>query len=54
VFTRSGTQASGPVGGGTAMQLDGGFYLRLQASYDSIGVNGLDVWSDRIRAGLTF
>ena len=51
---RSGTQGSGQVGGGVAMQLDDGFYLRLQASYDSIGVSGLDVWSGRIRAGRTF
>jgi hypothetical protein len=36
------------------MLLDEGFYLRLQASYDSIGVPGLDIWSGRIRAGKTF
>jgi hypothetical protein len=51
---RSGAQGSGQVGGGVAMQLDEGFYIRLQASYDSIGVTGLDVWSGRIRAGRTF
>ena len=54
VVARSGTQASGQVGGGIAMLLDEGFYLRLQASYDSIGVPGLDIWSGRIRAGKTF
>jgi hypothetical protein len=54
VVARSGTQASGQVGGGMAMLLDEGFYLRFQASYDSIGVPGLDVWSGRIRAGKTF
>ena len=54
VVARSGTQASGQVGGGMAMLLDEGFYLRVQASYDSIGVPGLDVWSGRIRAGKTF
>jgi hypothetical protein len=54
VVARSGTQASGQVGGGVAMLLDEGFYLRLQASYDSIGVPGLDIWSGRIRAGKTF
>jgi hypothetical protein len=54
VVARSGTQASGQLGGGIAMLLDEGFYLRLQASYDSIGVPGLDIWSGRIRAGQTF
>jgi hypothetical protein len=54
VVARSGTQASGQIGGGMAMLLDDGFYLRVQASYDSIGVPGLDVWSGRIRAGKTF
>jgi len=54
VVARSGTQASGQLGGGIAMLLDEGFYLRLQASYDSIGVPGLDIWSGRIRAGKTF
>jgi hypothetical protein len=54
VVARSGTQASGQLGGGIAMLLDEGSYLRLQASYDSIGVPGLDIWSGRIRAGKTF
>jgi Autotransporter beta-domain len=54
IAVRSGTQGSGQLGGGIAMQLDNGFYLRLQASYDSIGVTGLDVWSGRLRAGKTF
>jgi hypothetical protein len=54
VVARSGSQASGQLGGGVAMQLDEGFYLRVQASYDSIGVPGLDIWSGRIRAGKTF
>ena len=35
VVARSGTQASGQIGGGMAMLLDEGFYLRLRASYDS-------------------
>ena len=54
VVARSGTQASGQLGGGVAMLLDEGFYLRLQASSDSIGVPGLDIWSGRIRAGKSF
>ena len=54
IAVRSGTQGSGQLGGGVAMQLDDGFYLRVQASYDSIGVSGLDVWSGRLRAGRTF
>jgi hypothetical protein len=53
-IARSGAQAGGQIGGGLAMQLDDGFYLRLQASYDSIFVPGLDAWSGRIRAGKTF
>jgi hypothetical protein len=51
---RSGAQGSGQFGGGLAMQLDDGFYLRVQASYDSLFVSGLDAWSGRIRAGKTF
>jgi len=54
LIVRSGTQASGLAGGGVAMQLDRGFYLRVQGSYDSIGVSGLDVWSGRLRAGISF
>lgn len=54
IAVRSGTQGSGQLGGGVAMQLDDGFYLRIQGSYDSIGVTGLDVWSGRLRAGKTF
>lgn len=53
-IVRAGTQAFGLLGAGVAMQLDRGFYLRLQASYDSIGVSGLDVWSGRLRAGVNF
>jgi hypothetical protein len=53
-IVRAGTQAFGLLGVGMAMQLDRGFYLRLQASYDSIGVSGLDVWSGRLRAGINF
>jgi outer membrane autotransporter protein len=51
---RSGSQASGQLGGGLAMQLDDGFYLRVQASYDSLFVSGLDAWTGRLRAGKTF
>jgi hypothetical protein len=51
---RSGAQASGQLGGGLAMQLDDGFYLRVQASYDSFFVSGLDAWTGRLRAGKTF
>jgi hypothetical protein len=54
VVVRSGAQGSGQLGGGLAMQLDDGFYLRVQASYDSLFVTGLDAWSGRIRAGKTF
>ena len=51
---RSSTIGSGQFGIGTAMQLSHGFYLRIQGSYDSIGVSGLDVWSGLIRGGITF
>jgi hypothetical protein len=54
LIVRQGTQASALAGGGVALQLDRGFYLRVQGSYDSIGVSGLDVWSGRLRAGITF
>ena len=54
VVLRPGTLGSGTAGGGVSLRMDGGAYLRLQASYDSIGVSGLDVWSGLIRGGLTF
>ena len=54
LVVRAGTQASGLAGAGVALQLDRGFYLRVQGSYDSIGVTGLDVWSGRLRAGINF
>lgn len=53
-FVRSGAQAFALLGDGVSLQLDRGFYLRVQGSYDSIGIPGLDVWSGRLRAGVSF
>lgn len=54
VIVRPGTIGFGGLGGGVAMQLQNGGYLRGQASYDSIGVSGLNLWSAVLRAGITF
>ena len=54
VVLRPGTLGSGTLGGGIDLRFDSGYYLRVQASYDSIGVSGLDVWSGVIRGGLRF
>lgn len=54
VVLRPGTLGSGSVGGGFDLRFDSGYYMRIQASYDSIGVSGLDVWSGVIRGGLRF
>jgi hypothetical protein len=54
VVLRPGTQGSGSAGVGVDARFASGFYLRLQGSYDSIGVSGLDVWSGLIRGGYTF
>ena len=54
VIVRPGTLAFGGLGGGVAMQLQNGGYIRAQASYDSIGVSGLNLWSAVLRAGITF
>jgi hypothetical protein len=45
---------SGSVGGGVRFQLPGGAHGRAEASYDSIGVSGLDIWSVLLRAGWRF
>jgi len=54
VVLRPGTLGSGSTGVGLNAHHDNGVYLRLQGSYDSIGVLGLDVWSGLLRAGMTF
>lgn len=54
VIVRPGTLGFGGLGGGVAMQFQNGGYLRAQASYDSIGVSGLTLWSAVLRAGITF
>lgn len=54
VIVRSGTVGMGTVGAGVAAKLDNGFSLRLEGSYESIGVRGLDVWSGQLRAALRF
>lgn len=54
VIVRPGTIAFGALGGGVAMQLRNGGYMRAQGSYDSIGVSGLNLWSAVLRAGITF
>ena len=54
VIVRSGTVGMGTVGAGVAAKLDNGFSLRLEGSYESIGVSGLDVWSGQLRAALRF
>jgi hypothetical protein len=37
-----------------ARQHETGFYLRLQASNESVGPSGLDVWLGQIRGGWKF
>lgn len=54
VIVRPGTLAFGGLGGGVAMKLQNGGYMRAQGSYDSIGVSGLSLWSAVLRAGITF
>ncbi len=54
VVLRPGTLGSGQVGAGINARFTNGYYLRLQGSYDSIGVTGLDVFSGTIRGGVTF
>jgi hypothetical protein len=54
VVLRPGTLGSGSAGLGVDARFSNGFYFRVQGSYDSIGVTGLDVISGMIRGGLTF
>jgi len=54
LVVRSGPLGSGSTGVGLALQFDNGFYARGQLSYDSIGVQGLDIWSTLLRGGFTF
>jgi hypothetical protein len=54
VIVRSGTLGSGSAGLGVNISFDAGFYARLQASYDSIGVAGLDLWTGSLRGGVRF
>jgi hypothetical protein len=54
VVLRPGTLGSGQVGAGLNARFANGYYFRIQGSYDSIGVSGLDVFSGMIRGGMTF
>jgi hypothetical protein len=54
VVLRPGTLGSGSAGLGVDSRFASGFYLRVEGSYDSIGVTGLDVLSGLIRGGMTF
>jgi hypothetical protein len=54
VVLRPGTLGSGTAGLGVDARFSNGVYLRVQGSYDSIGVTGLDVVSGMIRGGMTF
>ena len=45
---------SGSAGGGFAFQTRDGFSARLQGSYDSIGVGGLDIWNAMLRLNWNF
>jgi hypothetical protein len=54
VSLRPGTQASGTAGAGVTLQSESGFYLRMQGSYDSIGVSGFDSWTALARGGFRF
>jgi hypothetical protein len=54
VVLRPGTLGSGSAGLGVDTRFSSGFYLRVQGSYDSIGVTGLDVLTGMIRGGITF
>jgi hypothetical protein len=51
---RSGTLGSGSLGLGFNLSFDSGFYARLLAGYDSIGVSGLDLWTGSLRGGVRF
>jgi hypothetical protein len=54
VVLRPGTLGSGSLGLGVDTRFEKGFFLRLQGSYDSIGVTGLDIWTGLVRGGMTF
>jgi hypothetical protein len=54
VVLRPGTLGSGSAGLGVDTRFTSGFYLRVQGSYDSIGVSGLDVLTGMIRGGFRF
>lgn len=45
---------SGSAGVGLALETKQGFFARLQASYETIGMTGLDGWLGSMRAGVTF
>ncbi len=54
IVVRPGTNGSGSLGAGVSIRSQKGFSLRVQGSYDSIGVNGLDIWSGVIRGVWSF
>jgi hypothetical protein len=54
LLLRPGTEGSGTAGLGFDLRFPIGFSLRAQASYESIGVAGLDVWQGLLRGSLSF
>lgn len=54
LLLRPGTQGSGTAGLAFDLRFPIGFSLRAQASYESIGVAGLDVWQGVLRGALSF
>ena len=54
VTLRPGTLASGSAGGGVNLRFESGVNVRAEASYESIGVTGLDVWTGTLRGTLPF
>jgi hypothetical protein len=54
VTLRPGTLGSGSAGGGFELRSLDGFRIRLEGSYESIGVVGLDIWSGLLRGAFTF
>ncbi|HEY2875271.1 MAG TPA: hypothetical protein VGJ56_25315 [Reyranella sp.] len=48
-------RGQGSGGAGIGMQILGdGFNVRVDVTYDSIGVSGLDIWTGRLRGGWNF
>jgi Autotransporter beta-domain len=54
VTLRPGTQGSGSAGGGFQLRSTSGLTFRVEGSYESIGVVGLDVWTGLLRGTMSF